>query len=135
MNEFQKYKEASIYSMSSSELLQILYDEAVSRLTKAECALEEKLYPPFTDCMQRVSRIVRYLDDILDMQQPISRDLHRIYNYLVFDISKIIAGREREKEEIARVRHILAELREAFAEAGKKAGDVSPVIQNRGIRG
>lgn len=135
MNEFQKYKEASIYSMSSSELLQILYEEAVSRLSKAEYALEDSMYPLFTDCMQRVSRIVRYLDDILDMRQPISRDLHRIYNYLVFDISKIIAGREREKAEIARVRHILSELRDAFAEAGKKVSDVPHTVQNRGVRG
>ena len=139
MNEFQKYKEASIYSMSSAELLQLLYDEAVSRLSKAEIALEDQAYDLFDDCLLRVSRIVRYLDDILDMRQPLSRDLRRIYNYLIMDLSRVKAGRERQKDEIPRIRNILSELGGAFAEAGKKAADVHPPYgiqpQERGIRG
>lgn len=124
MNEFQKYKEASIYSMSGIELLQLLYDEAVGRLTKAEIALEDQEYDLFDDCLHRVSRIVRYLGDILDMQQPLSRDLRRIYDYLIFDLSRVKAGRERQKDEIPRIRHILSELGDAFREAGKAAPDI-----------
>lgn len=134
MNGYQKYKEKSIYSMSGAELLLMLYDEAVSRLTKAEYALEDKEYELFEDSLQRTSRIVRYLIDILDMEQPVSRDLRRIYDYLIFDISRIKAGREREKEEIGRLRHILSELREAFDEAGRKAMDTH-MVQNKGILG
>lgn len=134
MNGYQKYKEKSIYSMSGAELLLMLYDEAVSRLTKAEYALEDKEYELFEDSLQRTSKIVRYLIDILDMEQPISRDLRRIYDYLIFDISRIKAGREREKEEIGRLRHILSELREAFDEAGRKTMDTH-MVQNRGILG
>lgn len=120
--------------MSGAELLLMLYDEAVSRLTKAEYALEDKEYELFEDSLQRTSRIVRYLIDILDMEQPVSRDLRRIYDYLIFDISRIKAGREREKEEIGRLRHILSELREAFDEAGRKAMDTH-MVQNKGILG
>ncbi len=134
MNGYQKYKEKSIYSMSSAELLLMLYDEAVSRLTKAEYALDDKEYELFDDSLKRTTQIVRYLIDILDMEQPISRDLRRIYDYLIFDISRIKAGREREKEEIGRIRHILSELREAFDEAGRKAMDTH-IVQNRGILG
>ena len=134
MNGYQKYKEKSIYSMSSAELLLMLYDEAVSRLTKAEYALDDKEYELFDDSLKRTTQIVRYLIDILDMEQPISRDLRRIYDYLIFDISRIKAGREREKEEIGRIRHILSELREAFDEAGRKAMD-RHIVQNRGILG
>ena len=114
MNGYQKYKEKSIYSMSGPELLLLLYDEAIKRLTRAEMSLEDKNYKDFEDCLDRVSRIIRYLIDILDMSYPISRDLRRIYNYLIFDISRINAGRERQKDEIGRIRNILSELREAF---------------------
>lgn len=100
MNGYQKYKENSIYSMSGPELLLLLYDEAVKRLSKAEYALEDKEYLLFEDCLDRTSRIVRYLINILDMQQPLSRDLRRIYDYLIFDISKIKSGREREKRRL-----------------------------------
>ncbi|MCD8000773.1 MAG: flagellar protein FliS [Clostridiales bacterium] len=122
MNGYQKYKENSIYSMSGPELLLLLYEEAVKRLSKAEYALKDKEYALFEDCLDRTSRIVRYLISILDMQQPLSRDLRRIYDYLIFDISRIKAGREREKEEIARIRHIMSELRDAFEQASCKAG-------------
>ncbi len=123
MNGYQKYKEKSIYSMSGPELLLLLYDEAISRLTRAELSLDEKDYKDFEDCLKRVTRIVRYLIDILDMQYPISRDLRRIYNYLIFDLSKVNAGRERQRDEIGRIRNILSELRDAFDQASRKVGD------------
>lgn len=138
MNEFQKYKEASIYSMSGVELLQLLYDEAVSRLSKAEIALEDREYDLFDDCLLRVSRIVRYLGDILDMQQPVSRDLRRIYDYLIYDLSRVKAGRERQREEIPRIRHILSELGDAFQEAGKAAPEAQSYggqMLDRSVRG
>ena len=100
--------------MSGPELLLLLFDEAIKRLTRAEISLKDKNYSDFDDCLQRTSRIVRYLTDILDMRQPISHDLRRIYTYLVYDLSMVKAGRERRQEEIGRIRHILSELREGF---------------------
>lgn len=123
MNGYAKYKEKSIYSMSGIELLLMLYDEAVKRLRSAELALDEKEYDIFDDSLVRTSKIVRYLIDILDMSQPISRDLRRIYNYLIYDISVIRAGRERRKEEIPRISHILSELRDSFDQASHKCAD------------
>lgn len=123
MNGYNHYREKSIYSMSGAEQLLLLFDEAIGRLKRAEHSLEDKNYEDFDDCLTRTSRIVRYLIDILDMEQPISIDLRRIYNYLVYDLSLVKAGRERRKDEIGRIRHILSELREAFDEASKKVVD------------
>ena len=80
MSGYNRYKEKSIYSMTGPELLLLVYDEAIKRLTRAEHSLEEKNYEDFDDCLMRTSRIVRYLREILDMSQPISRDLRRIYD-------------------------------------------------------
>lgn len=132
MNIYQKYKEDSIYSMSSSELLDLLYEEAIGRLRKAELALEDKEYALFDDCLRRTSKIVRYLIDILDMRQPISYDLRRIYNYLILDLSKVKAGRERERKEIARISHILSELREAFQQATRKVNEEHMLSRSEG---
>lgn len=132
MNIYQKYKEDSIYSMSSSELLDLLYEEAIGRLRKAELALEDKEYALFDDCLRRTSKIVRYLIDILDMRQPISYDLRRIYDYLILDLSKIKAGRERERKEIARISHILSELREAFQQAARKVNEERMLSRSEG---
>ena len=134
MNGYSQYKEKSIYSMSGPELLLLLFDEAIKRLTRAELALEEKDYKDFEDCIQRTTRIVRYLIEILNMDYPISRDLRRIYTYLVYDLSRVSAGRERRKDEIGRIRHILSELREAFEGASHKVNDMHIVMQ-REVRG
>ncbi len=134
MNGYSQYKEKSIYSMSGPELLLLLFDEAIKRLTRAELALEEKDYKDFEDCIQRTTRIVRYLIEILNMDYPISRDLRRIYTYLVYDLSRVSAGRERRKDEIGRIRHILSELREAFEGASRKVNDMHIVMQ-REVRG
>lgn len=134
MNGYQKYKEKSITSMSGSELLELLFQESVKRLSLAERALDEKDYTLFDDCLKRTSRIVRYLMDILDRSQPISSSLRNIYSYLIYDLSRVQAGRERSRDEIGRIRHILSELEEAFREAGKKTGDMH-MVRKAEIRG
>ena len=134
MSGYNRYKEKSIYSMTGPELLLLVYDEAIKRLTRAEHSLEEKNYEDFDDCLMRTSRIVRYLWEILDMSQPISRDLRRIYDYLIYDISRIKAGRERRRDEIGRIRHILSELKDAFEGASKKVNDMH-MVKERDIRG
>lgn len=120
MSENKNYSEEDIKSMSGPEPLLLLYDEAMERLTKGERLLEEKNYEEFNDCMQRVSQIVRYLKDILDMNYSVSGDLKRIYEYLIYDISVVKAGKESRRDEIGRIRHILSELREGFEGAGKQ---------------
>lgn len=106
--------------MSNVEQLLLLYDEAIKRLRRSELALEKRDYGTFDDCIVRSVRIIRYLNQILDMSQPISHDLRRIYDYLIYDLSFVRSGRERRKKEIGRIAHILSELREAFEEAGRR---------------
>lgn len=123
MNGYQKYKEQSIYSMSSVELLLLLYEEAIKRLKKAQYALEDHDYGVFEDSINRTVRIVRYLNSILDMEQPISQDFRRIYEYLFYDLSLIRAGRDRRKDEIDKIIHVLSEFRDGFEEAGRQVTD------------
>ena len=134
MNGYSQYKEKSIYSMSGPELLLLLFDEMIKRLTRAEHALKDKDYDDYEDCLRRVTRIVRYLIDILDMQYPISWDLGRIYDYLIYDLGLVRAGRERRMDEIGRIRHILSELREAFDGASRKVNDTH-MVKDKAVRG
>lgn len=134
MNAYSKYKEDSIFSMSGAEQLLLLFDETIKRLTRAESSLEDGNYDDFEDYLQRTTRIVRYLIDILDMSYPISFDLRRIYVYLIYDLGMVRAGRERRKDEIGRIRHILSELREAFDGASRKVNDMH-IAPQREVRG
>lgn len=129
MDGYRQYKEKSIYSMSPLELLLMLYDEAVKNLMKAEYALNDADYDQFDGSLERTTKIVRYLTDILDMSQPISGDLRRIYYYLVYDISRVKAGRERHKDELGRIRHILSELRDGFDQASRTVHDTHVAVR------
>ena len=94
----------------------------------------DKDYAIFEDCLRRTTRIVRYLIDILDMRQPLAQDLWDIYTYLIYDVSLIKSGRERRKDEIGRISHILSELRDAFEQAGRKVSD-SHYVQRKSVQG
>ena len=116
---YQGYQEQGINEMSPAELLLLLYDELVKRLFRAGLALDKKDYGLFEASVDRGLDIIRYLDDTLDMQYPISRNLNRLYDYFSYELNRVKAG--RNKTELERVRTMVGELRDSFREANKNA--------------
>ena len=116
---YEQYKMQSVNTMTRGEMLLLLYDELLKRLGKAELALKEKQYSVFEQSIQRSRDIVRYLDRTLNMEYPISRQLRRLYEYFLYDISRIQAGRNTAV--IKELRDLVEELRDAFREAAKTA--------------
>lgn len=114
---YQGYKEQGINDMTPGELLLLLYDELVKRLLRAGLALDKKDYALFDACVDRCLDIIRYLDDTLDMQYPISRNLNRLYDYFSYELNRVKAGRNRT--ELDRVKTMVGELRDTFREAHK----------------
>ena len=118
LNGYQQYKEQSVMTMTSGEMLLLLYDELLKRLTRAELALEKEDYPLFEQSVQRSQEIVKYLMDTLNFKYSISQELRRMYDFFLYELSRIQAG--RKKEIIAELKPLVRELREAFEEAGKQ---------------
>ncbi len=116
---YQGYKEQGINEMSQGELLLLLYDELVKRLLRAGLALGKADYPLFEASVDRSLEIIRYLDDTLDMQYPISRNLNRLYDYFCFELNRVKSG--RNKTELERVETMVGELRDTFREAQKNS--------------
>ena len=122
MNDYQKkYLEQSIMQMSQGELLVLTFDEAIKNLKKANLALEDKNYEKFEEALQKTNRVVRYLHQTLDMEQPISRDLARLYDFVTFDLGLVKDGRERRQEELPKLVAIMSDLRDGFLGASKIA--------------
>ena len=61
MRGYQQYKQQSINSMTSGELLLLLYDELVKRSTLASMALEKEDWPLFEGSVERCVDIISYL--------------------------------------------------------------------------
>ena len=114
---YQGYKEQGINDLSQGELLLLLYDELVKRLLRADLALGKEDYPLSEASVDRSLDIIRYLDDTLDMQYPISRSLNRLYDFFSFELNRVKAG--RNKTELDRVKTMVGELRDTFREAQK----------------
>ena len=114
---YQGYKEQGINDMNPGELLLLLYDELVKRLIRAGLALDKEDWSLFDASLDRSLDILRYLDDTLDMQYPISRSLNRLYDYFSYELNRVKAG--RNKTELDRVKTMVGELRDTFREAHK----------------
>ena len=117
---YQQYKQQSINSMTPGELLLLLYDELIKRSTLASIALDKQDWPTFEAALERCIDIVNYLDETLDHQYPISRDLARMYDYFTYEMGRIKLG--RNKKELDRLRPMLVDMRDAFRAAEKNSG-------------
>lgn len=116
---FQQYKEHSIDTMTPAELLLTLYDELVKRLTRAELALGQQQFELFEQSVDRSAEIIRYLNDTLDRQYPISANLAQLYEYFDYELIRIKIGRNRT--ELERVKKMVSELRDSFRTAAQDA--------------
>ncbi len=111
MRGYQRYREDSLSTMTQGELLLLLFDELVKRLTQAELELEREHYPAFEAAVDRSVKIIRYLDDTLD----------RLYEYFCYELSRVKNG--RNQKELSRVKGMAAELRDSFRQADKSQTD------------
>ena len=120
MHGYQQYKAQSINTMTPGELLMLLYDELIKRLARAEIALKNQNYEVFDESIIRCREILMYLDDTLDMQYPISHDLHRLYDFFSYELSRVQVG--RNEKVLAEVKPRLTDLRDTFRQAQKAGG-------------
>lgn len=116
---YREQQDQAVSTMSQGELLLLLYDELVKRLVRAGLALDKKDYSLFDASVTRSLEIIRYLDDTLDRQYPISLNLTRLYDFFSYELNRVKAGRNRT--ELERVRTMVGELRDTFREAQKNA--------------
>lgn len=119
-NGYQQYKTQSVNTMTKGEMLLLLYDELVKRLTRAELALEKQDYESFDASVQRSGEIVQYLKDTLNLEYSVSIELQRMYDFFLYEISRLKAGRSQTV--IEELKPLVMELRDAFRKADINSG-------------
>ena len=120
MHGYEQYKAQSVNTMTRGELLLLLYDELVKRLTRADLAIGKQDYTLFEASITRCIEILEYLDDTLDPQYPISHDLHRLYDFFTYELTRVKIGRNTRI--LAEVKPRLTDLRDTFRAAQKEGG-------------
>ena len=99
----------------------LLLDELVKRLLRGELALDQGDIDLFEASINRCLAIVIYLDDTLDRNYAISRELHRLYDFFAYDLNRIKIGRNRQ--ELERLKPMIADLRDSFRAAEQTAAE------------
>ena len=116
---YQQYKMQSVNTMTSGEMLLLLFDELIKRLGKAQIALVDKNYDVFNESVTRSREIVQYLNETLNMNYQISFELRRMYQFFLYELGRLQAGRRTAV--IQELKPLVTELRDAFREASKTA--------------
>lgn len=108
-NPIQHYKEQSVNTMTPNELLLLLFDELMKNLLRCGLALDKQEYELMEASVDKAQDIIRYLDDTLDDQYPISRQLHKLYDFFGYQLGRVKFG--RNKAVLDQVRPMIADLR------------------------
>lgn len=127
MNGYQQYKQQSVGTMTNGEMLTLLFDGAIRNITSAELALQKEDYTFFEVSIEKAEKIIRYLSGMLNMSYAVSKDLYRLYDYFLYELGRLRAG--RKKEIIDELKRMLAELRDTFKEADRIASNRKEAVQ------
>lgn len=114
-NAYSAYKKQSITTLTPGEVVVKLFLEAERQLNRASHYITEKNYVEVNNALIKAQEIIDALRASLDMSIPISKNLDELYIYYNKELYE--ANIKKDKAKVDAIIPMLAELREAFAEA------------------
>lgn len=119
VNAAEAYRRQQILNAPPEQLTLMLYNGCLKFIDEGTAALQEKNYEAANNSLQKAQRIISEFRLTLNMDYEISHQLLPLYNY-VYD--RLVEGNIRSDfSKIDEAKGIIVELRDAWAEAMKKA--------------
>lgn len=116
----QAYRESAVLTATPGQLVVMLYDGAIRFLRQADAALAEGDPAHVGDRLSRAEAIITELQVTLDVDQgEIAANLDGLYAFWRRCLGEVRLHRDREK--LARVIAMVAELRGAWAQIAQSA--------------
>lgn len=116
-NPFMQYKQQSINTMSSGELVIKLFEEAYKNLLRASMLYKESNPTDATEYTEKTKKIFNHLMTILNFNVEISKNLYQLY---MFFNQQIIASEVKQSSEpIDEILPLISDLKTTWAEAEK----------------
>ena len=118
---YQAYQTNAIHTAPPEQLVVMLYDGCLRFLRRAEKAAESGQAAGVTEAIARATAIIMELNATLDMERggEIATNLRSLYFFLHRHLLE--ASKEASPEKIRQALGLVGDLRDAFAEAAKKA--------------
>ena len=117
---YQQYKNQAVSTMTQGEMLLLLFDELVNRITRAELALKDQDNVVFEQSVNRAVDIIKYLKQTLNREYAISVQLRALYDFFIYELSRVKASRRQAI--LDELKPLVEELRDAFRQAEKRSG-------------
>ncbi len=116
-NPYQEYKQQSIMTMTSGDMLVAHYDGIIKELGLSQKAIEEKNIAEANKHLQKSQKMLYYLQNTLNDNVEMSKDLNALYDYFIH--VTLQANAKKEVGEIPAVIKMVNDLRNSFAKADK----------------
>ena len=119
VNAAEAYRRQQVLNAPPEQLTLMLYNGCLKFIEEGTKTLQEKNYEAANNSLQKAQRIISEFRLTLNMDYEISHQLLPLYNY-VYD--RLVEGNIRsDVSKLDEAKGIITELRDAWAEAMKKA--------------
>jgi flagellar protein FliS len=111
----QQYREIHLVSSTPEETVLMLYDGAIRFLKEAAKEIAEKNITAKLRLLEKVEKILDYLQACLDMEKggEIAENLHRLYDYVLVRLTE--ANLYNDVAKIEEIANLLGTVREGWA--------------------
>jgi len=116
-NAYQRYKEQDVTMASPMTLIVMLYNGCIKRLKLAQIAIDQKKCEEVNDHLKKAQDMISELVNSLDFQYEISNELLALYDFMLREILKANASKDRDT--LDPVIHMLSSLRDAWTQVEK----------------
>ena len=118
-NPYETYKQQSVMTMTSGQILLLVYNELIKQLSLAQKAFGKNDIVEINRTLQKSQNLIRELQSTLNFDYGISNDLNSIYSF--FYTVTLNANIKKDASELQMLIDMIAELKDTFAEAEKLA--------------
>ena len=118
-NPYETYKQQSVMTMTSGQMLVLVYNELIKQLSLAQHAFDKNDIPEINRTLQKSQAIIRELKSTLNFDYSISNNLNDLYDFFTSVI--VSANIKKDSSELQRVIEMTNELKDTFVEAEKLA--------------
>lgn len=116
---YNNYKKATVETAAPGKLLLMLFDGAIRNIDDAKKAIRGKDINSAHNLIIKTQNIILEFIASLNMEYEISNNLFNLYEYLYYQL--VQANAQKDINKLDEVREFLAEFRNTWEEAMKKA--------------
>lgn len=118
-NAYNSYRNNSVLTSSPQELTLMLYNGAIKFCVQSKQAIEGEDVQEAHRLIMRAQDIILELQVTLDHKYPISEELNRLYDFILFQLREANVTKEVEHLDIAA--DFIREIRDTWVEATRSS--------------